>query len=129
MEKKGLVICDTNILIEVIDRNNKKIIESLVELGEGNLCVSSVTYSELLLGAVNRLHFSLLLTELEKFILIPIDNQIDQLHRKLIKQYSLSHRLSIQDALIASTALHYDLDLFTLNMKDFRFIEGLKILD
>lgn len=95
MEKKGLVICDTNILIEVIDRNNRKIIEFLVGLGEGNLCISSVTYSELLLGAANRLHLSILLTELEKFILIPIDSQVDQLHRNLIKQYSLSHKLSI----------------------------------
>ena len=128
MEKKRLVICDTNILIEVIDRNNKKIIESLVELGESNLCISSVTYSELLIGAVNARHLSILLTELEKFILIPIDSQIDQLHRKLIEYYALSHKLSIQDALIASTAIHYDSELFSLNRKDFRFIEGLRLI-
>ena len=128
MEKKRLVICDTNILIEVIDRNNKKIIEFLVELGESNLCISSVTHSELLMGASNKRHLSILLTELGKFILIPIDSQIDQLHRKLIEHYGLSHKLSIQDALIAATAIHYDSELFSLNKKDFRFIEGLKLL-
>jgi len=128
MEKKELVICDTNILIEVIDRNNKKIIESLVKIGKENLCISSVTYSELLIGAANKLHRSRLLAELEKFILIPIDLKIDQLHRDLINQYSLSHKLSIQDALIASTALHYDIELLTINVKDFKFIKGIKLI-
>jgi predicted nucleic acid-binding protein len=44
-----------------------------------------------------------------------------------METYSLSHKLSIPDALIASTALVYNLDLYTLNLKDFRFIEGLNL--
>jgi len=44
-----------------------------------------------------------------------------------MEEYSLSHRLSIPDALIASTAIVNDLELFTLNLKDFRFIKGLKL--
>ena len=49
-------------------------------------------------------------------------------HRELIKKYSLSHKLSIQDALIAATALDFGFKLFTLNKKDFRFIEGLDLM-
>lgn len=41
--------------------------------------------------------------------------------------YSLSHKLTIPDALIASTALVKNLALYTLNIKDFRFIEGLSL--
>ena len=41
--------------------------------------------------------------------------------------YSLSHKLSIPDALIAATALNYDIELYTYNIKDFRFIDGIKL--
>jgi len=43
--------------------------------------------------------------------------------------YSLSHKLSIPDAIIAATALHYDIELYTYNTKDFRFIEGIKLYE
>ena len=36
--------------------NNGKIIESVIEFGPANLCISSVTYSELLVGAINKMH-------------------------------------------------------------------------
>jgi hypothetical protein len=42
-------------------------------------------------------------------------------------QYSLSHKLTIPDAMIAATALTHNISLYTLNLKDFRFIQGLQI--
>lgn len=45
---------------------------------------------------------------------------------QLMEGYSLSHKLSLPDALIAATALVHDLELYTLNSKDFRFISTLK---
>jgi predicted nucleic acid-binding protein len=44
-----------------------------------------------------------------------------------METYSLSHKLSLPDALIAATALVHDLKLYTLNVKDFRFIAGLEL--
>jgi len=41
--------------------------------------------------------------------------------------YSLSHNLSIPDALIAATAMEHMLELYTLNTKDFQFIPGLML--
>lgn len=35
--------------------------------------------------------------------------------------------MNIPDALIAATALRHALPLFTLNVKDFRFIPGLQL--
>lgn len=46
---------------------------------------------------------------------------------ELMETYSLSHKISIPDALIASTALVHKIDLYTLNIKDFRFIHGLNL--
>jgi predicted nucleic acid-binding protein len=37
------------------------------------------------------------------------------------------NNLTIPDALIASTALVYQVELYTLNLKDFRFISGLNL--
>ena len=48
---------------------------------------------------------------------------------QLMATYSLSHKLSIPDALIAATALVHNVELFTLNVKDFHFIPGLTLFE
>ena len=45
----------------------------------------------------------------------------------LVARYRLSHKMDIEDALIAATAIYYDVQLFTLNIKDFTFIPGIKL--
>ena len=42
-----------------------------------------------------------------------------------MRQFALSHNATIPDMLIAATALQYGLPLYTLNVKDFRYIDGL----
>ncbi len=42
-----------------------------------------------------------------------------------MKTYALSHKLTIPDALIASTAIIHQIQLYTLNKKDFTFIPDL----
>lgn len=42
--------------------------------------------------------------------------------------YSKSHGLMLADAVIAATCLEHDLQLITLNVKDFRFIKGLTLI-
>jgi len=44
-----------------------------------------------------------------------------------MQQYSLSHRLDIPDALIAGKALTNNLELYTLNVKHFKYINKLKL--
>jgi tRNA(fMet)-specific endonuclease VapC len=44
-----------------------------------------------------------------------------------MEEYSLSHKLSLPDALIAATVLEHDLELYTLNVRDFGFISGLAL--
>ena len=45
----------------------------------------------------------------------------------LMETYSLSHKLTLPDALIAATALVHTLELYTLNAKDFRFIADIQL--
>jgi tRNA(fMet)-specific endonuclease VapC len=128
VEKKELVVCDTNILIEVIDRNNKETINALIDIGTSKLCISSISYSEMILGAKSKSHLSKLIIELSRFPVIPLSPSIDLFHRDLLLRYSLSHGLSIPDALIAASVIATDCKLYTLNKKDFKFIDGLDLI-
>lgn len=46
---------------------------------------------------------------------------------ELINSYKLSHNLQIPDAIIGAMSLVYDIELFTYNKKDFKFIPHIKL--
>ena len=46
-----------------------------------------------------------------------------------IASYRLSHELLIPDALIAATAITFDISLLSKNQKDYRFISELDLLE
>ncbi|HRI46682.1 MAG TPA: hypothetical protein PK559_06215, partial [Ignavibacteriaceae bacterium] len=56
-----------------------------------------------------------------------IHNDISIMAVSLTEQYSKSHKLSIPDALIAATAIINNFELFTLNIKDFKYIPNIKL--
>ena len=122
-----MILCDTDVLIEFLDRGNQKIISQLLLHGIANFCFSEVTASELLLGAKDKTHYSRLNRFIETALIIPINIEISNLHLQLIKRYALSHKLQVADSLIAATALVNNFPLFTLNSKDFNFIPLLKL--
>ncbi|WP_445243762.1 MULTISPECIES: type II toxin-antitoxin system VapC family toxin [unclassified Microcoleus] len=80
-------------------------------------------------GALNKNELNRIQKHLDLFQNIPIDRLISEQFIQLMAQYSLSHKLTIPDAMIAATALTHNLSLYTLNLKDFRFIQGLKIYE
>ena len=60
---------------------------------------------------------------------LEMPSEVFNVARQLIRQYSLSHGLRLADALIAATALVYELELLTVNQKDFRIIPELALCD
>lgn len=125
MEKK-LVLCDTNILIEMY-RNNGSIIATLQNIGEENIAISAVTAGELLYGAINKRELQIIKKDIDRLHLIHIDKLISAKSLELLFHYSKSHGLSLPDAIIASTSLIMSLPLYTLNTKDFKFITNLML--
>lgn len=121
-----MILCDTNILIELY-KNNSQVIRELNQIGVNKLAVSIITQSELYYGAINKTELNKIKKHLTSIRILPIDLNVSNQFIQLMEKYSLSHKLSIPDALIASTALIYQFDLYTLNQKDFRFIEGLNL--
>ncbi len=121
-----MILLDTNILIEIF-KGNEIIANKLDQLDE-SFIISSITQMELYYGAFNKREMQLLDKFLNSFLIIQIDNEISVNAVNLIKKYSKSHNLNIPDALIASTALVKNVSLFTLNVRDFKYIENLKLI-
>ena len=123
-----MILCDTNILIEFY-KNNSKINQIFRDVGKNDLAISVVTEAELYFGALNKAELQMIqrhLFSLHRFVL---DTAVSNQFLQLMETYSLSHKLSIPDALIAATALVHNAELFTLNIKDFHFIPNLILFD
>jgi len=121
-----MILCDTNILIEFY-KDNKEAVNALRQIGLPNIAVSVITIGELYFGARDRRELLKIKKHLAGLHQIAVDTEISSQFLSLLETYALSHRLNIPDALIAATALHHGLNLYTLNVKDFRFIEGLSL--
>lgn len=121
-----MILCDTNILIEIY-KSNAQIIEIVKQIGQDNIAISDVTCAELLFGARNKSELKIIRKDLNKLTILPIQSKVSTLAVELVEKYSLSHNLALPDALIAATAIIYDLHLYTLNIKDFKYIDGVKL--
>jgi tRNA(fMet)-specific endonuclease VapC len=124
--KQAMILCDTNILIEFY-KNNPAIVSELRKIGVEKISISIITKAELYYGAINKAELLKIQKHLNLLHDFPIDNQVSIQFIQLMERYSLSHKLTIPDALIAATALVNNLNLYTLNIKDFRFIEGINL--
>ena len=62
-----------------------------------------------------------------RVVIFKVDANISDVFMQIMADYSLSHNLKIADGLIAATALVYDIEFYTLNLKDFHFIKGIRI--
>lgn len=120
------VICDTNIFIHLF-RNDKPTIDALDKIGTSNILMPSITEMELCRGMRNQLELKKMLSNIDNYSIIDLDAKTSAIARHLIKCYHLSHGMQIPDALIAASAVAYQLPLFTYNTKDFQYIKNLKL--
>jgi tRNA(fMet)-specific endonuclease VapC len=121
-----MILCDTNIIIEFY-KGNPTILQELGRIGVAQLAISVITQAELYYGALNKAELLRIQKHLNLLHNLPIDHQVSSQFIQLMAQYSLSHKLAIPDALIAATALVNDVELYTINIKDFRFIENIRL--
>ena len=125
MEKR-YVVCDTNILIEFY-KGNPDIISNLHKIQKEYIALSVVTAAELIYGAINKKELRIIEKDIQSLKVLPITERISSHFMNLMLKYSLSHNLDLPDALIASTAIVNGLELYTLNLKHFKYIDSLKI--
>lgn len=121
-----MILCDTNILIELY-KNNFVVIAELRKIGSKKIAISTITQAELYYGALNKRELQRIKRHLSQLEILAVDISVSKQFMQLMENYVLSHKLTIPDALIAATALVQNLDLYTLNQKDFRFISNLRL--
>ena len=126
MEQDNIVLCDTDVIIEFY-RNNFDIISELKKLGQERIAVSTITAGELLYGAFNKRELNQIKKDLNNLFILDIDKKTCEIFLNIMEKYVLSHKLALPDGLIAASAMAYDLELYTLNNKDYRFINGLRL--
>ncbi|MGH8556604.1 MAG: type II toxin-antitoxin system VapC family toxin [Methylococcales bacterium] len=95
-------------------------------IGQTNIAASIITKAELLYGARDKQEPNRINNHLKLCRCYPVTVDISDLFIRLIANYS-RHRPSIPDMLIAATAITHDLELSTLNTKDFKFIPGMRL--
>ena len=119
------MIFDTDIIIW-IQRGNIKAGE-LVD-GDNDRCISIITYMELLQKANNKQQHSVIKNYLKEmdFTILPLSDNIGHRASIYIEEYSLSHGISADDALIAATAIENNLFLVSGNEKHYKPIRELR---
>lgn len=105
----------------------KQVLESFV--GLDNVVISAITKMELLMGARNKIEETKIKKKLLRFNVALINSEINIEALELFETYRISHGLAIPDCFIAATSKIMELQLFTYNVKDFKFINKLALFN
>jgi predicted nucleic acid-binding protein len=123
-----LILADTGVVSRRLTKN-QPIIDAFEYIGKERIVVSSITKIELF-NWVNGYKSQLgekvhreLVAEINKFPVIQIDRKVSSVAIELSKYYLTK----VPDLLIASTALHHGIEIFTVNAKDFKNIKGVDL--
>ena len=121
-----MILCDTNILIDFY-KGEPTVTSFFRKTGVANLAISSVTVGELYFGARDKRELRSIKKQLALLTQYSTTPETSQIFISLLEDFALSHRLSLPDAMIAATAIENNLPLYTLNLKDFRYITALEL--
>ncbi len=121
-----MVLCDTNVFIYAFNGNTDTQNE-LGLIGLENIIISSITVMELYQGMGNKKELQVMKKKIKYYDVLQVNAKISKHAIQLIDQYNLSHGLTIADAIIGASAVICDIELFTYNTKDFRFIPNIKL--
>lgn len=122
-----MILADTCILIDYI-KENKNTINFINEIEKKSICINSIIKMEVLSGALNKKELKQIKIKLRHLKILPIDQEVLNIATDIIENFTLSHNAKIQYSIIAATALIYDIELFTYNTKDFKYIPNIRLI-
>jgi len=120
------LLCDTCVIIDLINENDL-LLSKLSKQEHFTLFVNSIIEMELLQGVHNKQELKKVEQKLTLFHRLEINQDILETATDLVKSYSLSHQLKLADAIIAATAMTYDVPFYTYNKRDFRSFSGIRL--
>lgn len=80
-------------------------------------------------GALDKADLKKIREDLLHLSILDTNSVICKIFFDLMNRYALSHGLAVPDAMIAATAKKHQIPLYTLNRKDFRYIEGISLYE
>lgn len=124
--EQQIYLIDTNIAIDYLGKKIAPLGMNFMHTVIDNIpCVSVVTKIEVLGYNAPQEHYRLLTNFMDDATVIELNNLVVNESIEIRKKY----KTKLPDAIIAATAIVYDLTLITRNTKDFDTIQGLKVLD
>lgn len=116
-------LIDTDILIDHFHSHEAALsfMSGLAEMNQ-RLAISVVTLTELL-GGMRSGEEDRTEQLLNLFEVLPIDEVIGRQAAAYLRAYRRSHRIDFGDALVAATALVYDAELYTRNVKHYPMVD------
>lgn len=125
---------DTNICIFIIKQKPENVLKRFLQLEPGDICISSITYAELVHGVEksqarekNRLALTVFLSEIQ---IMPFDDLAAEIYGTVKTDLQKKGTMiGPFDTLIAAHAKSLDLMLVTNNTKEFARVEGLELED
>lgn len=116
------ILIDTDILIDIFRGDDVL----RTEIANYHQFISVITFIELIQGEnTSRKDIEQTKYFLSNIRILHITSPISERGMNLVEKYGPSHNLKLADALIAATALEYELYFRTNNKKDFRYIDDI----
>lgn len=129
----GLVI-DTDVLI--LAERGQRVLDFARFQDEGAAYISAITASELLVGVhraqdpgVRARRTAFVEGLLSALPALPVDLETARVHAQLLSQLPAADTIGAHDALIAATAMRYGYAVLTRNVRDFRKLAGVRVLE
>lgn len=123
-----LILADTGVMSRYI-METEPFVTAISHAGSGRFVVSSVTKIELIRWIngyrvqVGEKRYKNIVGKINRLPTVQIDRKISAMSVDLSRYYPTK----IPDLLIASTALHHRIEIFTINTKDFKIIKGVDL--
>ena len=125
---KDQILIDSDVLIGVLRGHPEQVSEWTRIQNNAEPTISAFVEMEILTGVRNKPELRVVDSFLSHFVIIPFDQNISQAATDLLRRFVLSHGLTPGDAIIAATAIVFDLPFFTKNLRHYRFIPELRLL-
>ena len=120
------VICDTNVFIRLF-ADDPEVANELLRIGNSHVLLPSIAAMELYSGMGDKKELEQMVKKLKHYNILHVNDLASKKAMDLLLQFRLSQALQIPDALIGGMAIAYDLELYTYNIKDFRFMPGIRL--
>lgn len=122
-----VILLDTDALIEYI-RGNEDMQKVFDSITDKYVYINPIIKAEVQSACVGKAELNKINNFLDSIPIFNLDIETSEIFSQLFEKYTLSHKCKVPDTLIAAMCIRYDMHLFTLNKKDFSYIEGLKLI-